>query len=137
MQIRYWTELKIEEAIKRSQDLMQEKANLNAVLYKTEEVVAEDMVFSENKLRVPYLAKDNMATLKLPTTAASKILEGFVSPYEATIVKKLREAGAVLMGKTNMDEFAMGSSTENSAYGVTLNPWDTTRVPGGSSGGAA
>lgn len=132
-----------ESCLQRIEDV---NPKLNAVLTVSSERAIAEAIEADKRLMagerspllgIPYLCKDNITTRGVRTTAASKMLENYVAPYDATIITKLHEAGAVLLGKTNLDEFAHGASTENSAYGPTSNPWDLSRVAGGSSGGSA
>jgi aspartyl-tRNA(Asn)/glutamyl-tRNA(Gln) amidotransferase subunit A len=111
--------------------------DLNAYLWREEDEEAGSAIAVEPGRVAPIAVKDIFCTEGVPTTAGSRILEGYRPPYTSSAVRKLLEAGAPILGKTNMDEFAMGSSNENSAYGPVLNPWDRERVPGGSSGGSA
>ena len=135
----------IAETFTRARGVQAGREGLNAILWADEPAAQREAArlggTSEPErgalFGVPVLVKDNIATLNLPTTCGSRILDGYVSPYEATAVARLRSAGAVIVGKTNLDEFAMGSSTEFSAFGATRHPLDSRLVPGGSSGGSA
>ncbi len=134
----------VERAAETAERILRaESRGLNAVLAFDRETLlrqARELAAREGELPLAGMTvavKDNIATLEYPTTCASRILEGYYSPYQATAVRKLKEAGALIACKTNLDEFAMGSSTEHSAFGRTLHPLDPQRVPGGSSGGSA
>lgn len=120
-----------DEALRRSRD----QADLNAYISLLDD--AELARVSGPLAGIPYAAKDNYCAIGTRTTCASRMLENFVAPYDATVIARLRSAGANLIGKTNLDEFAMGSSNELSHFGAVRNPWDRERVPGGSSGGSA
>ncbi len=127
-------------------DRIRKHSDLNALITLTEELALEQAIRADERLArneaepltgIPLVHKDLFCTRGVLTTCGSRILENFVSPYDATVVRQLNQAGMVTLGKTNMDEFAMGSSNENSYFGPVANPWDRKRVPGGSSGGSA
>src|SRR5664280_3123219 len=136
--------VKITEAVFQRSEAVEERVHSYIRLIKEEALAAAakaDEVIKKGEIKpltgIPIALKDIVCTKGIPTTGGSHILHNFVPPYDAIVVEKLRDAGAVFVGKANMDEFAMGSSTETSYFGPTSNPWDLERVPGGSSGGSA
>ncbi len=128
------------------EEIYRKDKEIHSYLYINQEAIEEAKKVDEKIAKgenlkelegIPISIKDNICTKGMPTTCASKILENFIPPYDATVIERLKEKGAIIIGKTNMDEFAFGSSTENSAFGPTKNPYNFERVPGGSSGGSA
>jgi aspartyl-tRNA(Asn)/glutamyl-tRNA(Gln) amidotransferase subunit A len=140
-------EFSAKELVKFYLDKIKKEKDLNDFLAVTDKLALEQAEKIDDKISrrekveklegIPIALKDNMLVQGYKATAGSKILENYIAPYDATVVEKLKAAGAIIIGKTNMDEFAMGSSTENSAFGTVKNPIDKERVPGGSSGGSA
>jgi aspartyl-tRNA(Asn)/glutamyl-tRNA(Gln) amidotransferase subunit A len=139
-------ELSVAEEVKKSFELMEARKDLNLFLSVRPEKAAEEAEIADNALRqkcpgrlsgMTLAVKDSIAVEGEKLTCGSKILQNFTAPYDATVITRLKKEGAIVIGKTNQDEFAMGSSNENSAYGPAKNPYDDTRVPGGSSGGSA
>ncbi|WP_053955907.1 Asp-tRNA(Asn)/Glu-tRNA(Gln) amidotransferase subunit GatA [Inediibacterium massiliense] len=127
-------EVSKEDVLNTTMNRMKEMdPHIGAYLYVNEKLDSKDGELSG----IPMSIKDNICTKNIPTTCASKILKNFIPPYDATVVERLYENGCILIGKTNMDEFGIGSSTENSSFQITKNPWNTEYVPGGSSGGSA
>jgi len=131
-------ELNTEEVVNYFQERISKyNSDLNAFIDTPIQLPGDLDVKKSTLSGIPFATKDNIVSQGHPARAASKVLEGFTSPYTATVLQKLLSAHAIVLGRTNCDEFAMGTSTENSAYGPTKNPWDTSRIPGGSSGGSA
>ena len=135
-------EITSEDIVKAYVDRINEKEkDIHAfVTLTTDEALEKSKSVDRTKSKfagIPIGIKDNMCTKGIKTTCSSKMLENFISPYDATVIEKLNNEGIISLGKLNMDEFAMGSSTEYSAFGVSKNPWNLNKVPGGSSGGSA
>ena len=136
---------RVRASLDRADEVRAGRDGLNILLYqdadgarrRAKELDRADLASAGALQGTPIVLKDNIATTDLPTSCGSRILDRYVSPFDATVTRRVLDHDMVILGKTNLDEFAMGSSTENSAYGPTRNPWDTDRIPGGSGGGSA